>query len=93
MTEFEMTCGSTALIRVGGWGVGGPITLSVSPIVASTCNCPADFDGSGMVNSADVGICLLQFGEIGGPIDLNGDGQVSSADLGMILLSFGPCPL
>ena len=92
MTEFEMTCGSTALIRVGGWGVGGPITLSVNPIVASTCNCPADFDGSGMVNSADVGICLLQFGEIGGPIDLNGDGQVSSADLGMILLSFGPCP-
>jgi len=92
MAEFEMACGETAFIRVGGWGVGGPITLSIEPVSTSSCNCPADFDSSGEVNSADVGLCLAHFGEMGGPLDLNGDGEVSSGDLGIILLSFGNCP-
>ena len=89
--EFQMTCGATALIRIGGWGSGGLITFSLNSIATVSCACPADLDGSGEIDSADVGACLLEMGSFGGPADIDGDGEVSSGDIGLILLSAGPC--
>ena len=89
--EFQLNCGATALIRVGGWGSGGPITLSIAPVSTISCTCPADLDGSGEVDSSDVALCLMELGSQNNLIDLDGDGEVSSGDLALILLSTGAC--
>jgi hypothetical protein len=86
-----MYCGATALIRIGGWGTGGPITLSIDPIFTVSCSCPADLDNSGEVDTSDVALCLLDMGNIGGSSDIDQDGEVSTGDLSIILLSTGPC--
>jgi hypothetical protein len=52
----------------------------------------ADLDGSGEVDSADLGLFMLDMGINcpGCPSDLDGSGWVDSADLGILLLSYGP---
>jgi hypothetical protein len=48
-----------------------------------------DLDEDGVVDGADLGLMLLNWGPCPGcPADLNGDGTVDSADLGLLLLSF-----
>lgn len=89
--EFQMYCGATALIRIGGWGSGGPITLSIDPIFTVSCSCPADLDNSGEVDTSDVALCLLDMGNIGGSSDIDQDGEVSTGDLSIILISTGRC--
>jgi choice-of-anchor B domain-containing protein len=53
-----------------------------------TCGEPADLNGDGFVDGADLGLLL---GEWGGPGagDLNGDGTVDGADLGVLLGAWG----
>ena len=54
--------------------------------------CFGDLDGSGEVDSGDVGIVLLDTGPcVGCPTDLDGSGEVDSGDVGLVLLSSGPC--
>ena len=43
--EVGLACGSTSLIRVGGWGHGAGAELEISVVETSACNCPADLDG------------------------------------------------
>ncbi|MEY3026245.1 MAG: Dockerin type domain [Planctomycetota bacterium] len=50
---------------------------------------PADLNGDGIVNSADLTILLNQWGTSGSSADLNGDGTVGSADLSILLSSWG----
>ena len=55
-------------------------------------SCFADLDGSGEVDSADVGIVLLDTGSCQGCMtDLDNSGEVDSGDVGLTLLSSGPC--
>lgn len=55
--------------------------------------CAADLDGSRVVDPADIGLLLLDFGSCPGcASDLDGSGETDSADLGLILLEFGDCP-
>jgi hypothetical protein len=89
-----VTCGTQYLVRVGayvttGLGTG---TLTVTP-GTTTCAppCPADLDGNRIVNGADLGIVLGNWGNSGAG-DINGDGVVNGADLGAILGAYGPCP-
>ncbi|HMN97730.1 MAG TPA: integrin alpha [Phycisphaerales bacterium] len=73
------------LVRLGGYlGAQGVGTLKV------ICGCLADLDGSGMVDGADLGILL---GQWGGPgfADLDGNGVVDGADLGLLLGAWGGC--
>jgi hypothetical protein len=45
-----------------------------------------DLNGDGMVNAADLGLLLAQWGVCAGCTgDLNGDGAVDAADLGLLL--------
>ena len=72
------------------WINGGGNTLNPN------C-CPADLDGDGGVDGADLGILLAQWGDcIGCSSDINGDsavgGTVDGGDLGMLLAAWGPCP-
>ena len=89
-----VTCGTQYLVRVGAYGSTGfgTGTLTVTP-GATTCAppCPADLDGNGIVNGADLGIVLGNWGNSGAG-DINGDGVVNGADLGAILGAYGTCP-
>ena len=59
---------------------------------AGASPCPSDLDGSGVVDSGDVGMVLLDTGECQGCLtDLDGSGFVDSGDVGMVLLDSGPC--
>jgi hypothetical protein len=62
-------------------------------VTASYCAnpCPADLDGDGSVNGADLGQLLSAWGS-SGPGDLDGDGSVTGADLGQLLAAWGSCP-
>lgn len=55
--------------------------------------CPADLDGSRVVDPADIALLLLDFGACPGcASDLDGSGETDSADVGLMLLEFGDCP-
>lgn len=47
-----------------------------------------DLNGDGIVNGADLGLLLAQWGSTG-TADLNGDGVVNGADLGLMLAAWG----
>ena len=53
--------------------------------------CFADLSPSGVVDGADLGILLANWGGSGCG-DLNFDGVVDGADLGLLLAVWGPCP-
>ena len=52
---------------------------------------PSDTNGDGVVDTADLGILIGEFGLTGQGLvsDLNGDGVVDTADLGLLIGSFG----
>lgn len=56
--------------------------------------CPADLNGSGAVDGADLGILLGAWGKApaGTPADLDGNGAVDGADLALLLTAWGFCP-
>ncbi|MCH2160455.1 MAG: hypothetical protein MK085_01140 [Phycisphaerales bacterium] len=51
---------------------------------------PADINGDGLVNGADLGLLLSSWGPCPPPCpaDINGDGAVNGADLGLLLASW-----
>jgi hypothetical protein len=51
---------------------------------------PADLDGNGVVNGADLGLMLAGWGACGSPCpgDLDGNGTVNGADLGLLLAAW-----
>jgi hypothetical protein len=53
--------------------------------------CPADLNGSGTVDGADLGLLLGAWGSAGAT-DLNNSGSTDGADLGLLLGAWGPCP-
>lgn len=53
---------------------------------------PADLNGDGQVNGADLGILLGAWGSADAGADLNHDGIVDGADLGLLLAGWGPLP-
>lgn len=52
--------------------------------------CPADLNGDGVVDGADLGALLGDWGSVGVG-DLNGDGVTNGADLGELLGAWGSC--
>jgi hypothetical protein len=53
---------------------------------------PADLNGDGVVDGADLGLLVGMWGDCGSafcPADLNGDGVVDGADLGVLLGAWG----
>lgn len=55
-------------------------------------DCVGDLNGDGVVDGADLGKILSNWGGPGVG-DLNGDGTVAGADLGLVLSNWGPCSL
>lgn len=90
----NVDCGVTYLVRVGaysttGFGTG---TLTITP-GTTTCgsNCPWDLNSDGIVNGADLGALLANWGNAGTG-DFDGNGIVNGADLGELLANWGNCP-
>jgi len=79
------------------WSVGyqsGEVADIVTLTVADIIPCPADLNGDGLVDGADLGILLSAWGACDECLaDLNGDGVVDGADLGILLTFWGACPL
>ncbi len=60
-------------------------------LCADIC-CTGDVNGDGVVDGADLGILLANWGSLQSvPGDLNGDCIVDGADLGILLAQWGPC--
>jgi hypothetical protein len=53
--------------------------------------CPPDLNRDHVVNGADIGLLLGNWGFYGLG-DLNLDGQINGADLGILLGAWGTCP-
>lgn len=53
--------------------------------------CPADLDGNGTVDAADLAGLLAAWGSSGSPADLDGNGTVDAADLAALLGAWGNC--
>jgi len=61
------------------------ITLAIGSI--------SDINGDGVVDTADLGILIAQFGTAAPVADLNNDNVVDTADLGILIGAFGTtCP-
>ena len=54
--------------------------------------CPADIDGNGDVNGADLSLVLGAWGTSDAAADVDGSGTVDGADLALVLGSWGACP-
>jgi hypothetical protein len=93
LVEFQSQCGTTYLIRVGGFDQSAGLgTLTISCGFGAACPppCSADLDGDGAVGGADLGILLAQWGGPGSA-DLDASGSVDGADLGLLLAEWGNC--
>lgn len=80
----------------GAWSTQGAIDLLISGItIEDPDRCSdADLFRDSIVNGADLGILLSQWGPNPSPTvsDLNRDGAVDGMDLGLPLSFWGPCP-
>lgn len=56
-----------------------------------TVPCPADLNGDGMIDAADLGLLIGDWGMDGAATDINGDGTVDGGDLAYILSAWGAC--
>jgi IPT/TIG domain len=91
----------TVITAISPPGTNGIENVVVTTLLGESCtaeeaftytSCASDLDGSGVVDSGDVGMVLLDTGECQGcPTDLDGSGFVDSGDVGMVLLDSGPC--
>jgi hypothetical protein len=91
---YDLTCGTTYYVRVGAYGTTGfgAGTLTVTPgSTACSTPCPADLNGDHVVNGADIGLLLGNWGNAGIG-DINNDGIVNGADIGALLGAWGACP-
>jgi hypothetical protein len=89
IVTFPVEQGTFYYIRVGGYyGAEGTGTMII------TCEpgdeCPADFDGDGDVDTADLLYLLGAWGTPDGDVD--GDGDTDTADLLDLLAAWGDCP-
>jgi hypothetical protein len=89
---LEVTEDSLYLVRIGSKSnVGGTGTLNIT--CAPAAQCPADIDGSGTIDAADLAAVLGAWGTCSGcAADVNGSGTVDASDLAAVLGGWGVCP-
>ncbi|HMN97067.1 MAG TPA: hypothetical protein PKC43_11510 [Phycisphaerales bacterium] len=66
------------------------VRMRVDGLWVAAPECLGDFDGNGLIDGADMGLLLGQWGQPGFT-DLDGDGTTDGADLGILLGSWGSC--
>jgi len=89
--------GESFPFRLYGFGEGADGELYVlggdqssGVVLRIVSACPADLNGDGIVDTADLGALIGAFGATdAGAADINGDGAVDTADLGTLIGAFG----
>jgi|GEM_PF-6978908 len=81
--EIELGFGDD-LDHIRGGNYGASSTLADATLV-----CAGDLNGDTVIDTADLGVLISEFGAGGGIGDLNGDSVVDTADLGALLAKFG----
>lgn len=101
--EWSADCDSNGIVDFGEIRAGQLPDQNANN-VPDTCECtahpeldaccPGDLYRNGVVNGADLGILLAEWGEITPTTtaDLNRDGAVDGSDLGILLSNWGACP-
>ena len=84
---FENGGGAGCIARIAGPGMAYGVIPDAMWSHGGTVADPADLNGDGDVDGADLGL-LLGGWEQPGPTDLNGDGTTNGADLGLLLSSW-----
>jgi hypothetical protein len=84
---LQWTMGPSYLGGACGWNIDDIEILGVELGVPS---CPADLDGDGNVDTADLLLLLAAWGLPDGDVD--GDGNTDTADLLALLAAWGACP-
>ncbi len=86
---FDAVCGEVYLIQFGAWASQGQGTGElVLSCAGDSCDNPADINGDGVVDGADLTILLAAWGTDNALSDLNGDGIVDGADLTILLAAW-----
>ena len=62
---------------------------ALTAIIAAPCVLAADLNSDGVIDTADLGLLIGEFGTPGTLADINTDGIVDTADLGLLIGSFG----
>jgi len=91
--SIDVACDEVVLVRVlGRQGNLGRASVLLSVPGAPPCPgaCPADLDGNGIIDGADLGLLLSGWGT-DATGDIDGNGTVDGADLGSLLSAWGPC--
>ena len=81
---FEAGGGAGLIVSWSGPGQG-TAAIPASRFSSGGFAEPADLTGDGLVDSADVGVLLAQWGTASTQADINNDGAVDSGDLGVLL--------
>ncbi len=84
----------SSLDRITGAGVNSPTNYDGgSGSVDAWPQRIADINDDNVVDTADLGALIAQFGTVGPSANLNGDDIVDTADLGILIAAFGSaCP-
>ncbi|MBC8523540.1 hypothetical protein H8D29_06395 [PVC group bacterium] len=92
---FSVTAGQNYLIRVGGFsgdeGVGQLIIDGPGLPCTTNPPCPADINGDGTVDVADLLAMVEVWGQPSEVGDLDGDGTVAVSDLLILIEAWGTC--
>jgi len=83
----DLVAGTTYYILAGSYSATTSITAQLV-IDGPPQGSPADLNGDGVVNAADLSILLGGWGQPG-PTDIDGDGTTNAADLSVLLGSWG----
>ncbi len=78
---------STSMVALSQYKPG--VEGDLSAVISAPCSLSADLNGDGVVDTADLGLLIGQFGTAGPEADINGDTMVDTADLGVLIGQFG----
>ncbi len=82
---------SETLLIGGAFSTAGGVGAN-SVAIRTGCaapSIPGDLNGDGVVDTADLGVLILNFGTMNAVADVNQDGIVDTADLGILIANFG----
>jgi hypothetical protein len=88
--------GEAHMLNLNTWkrrasGVALGALLLAPSALGQVCTCPGDMNHDGLIDGADLGTLLGEWGSNAPACDLNHDNIVDGADLGALLGQWGPC--
>lgn len=86
LSNYEFTTAGTYYLRVAPVTTTNDLQLySANLTITPAPSNPADINGDGIVDAADLGVLLAAWGSSLGSADVNADGIVDGNDLGLVL--------